>query len=141
MSDRFFLDTNILIYSFDRRDRRKRGLARGLVRRAIEQGTGLISYQVVQECLSVGTRKAEPPMDAGEASLYLREVLAPLCQVQSSLPLYGQALDIQERWQLGFYDALIVAAALAAGCDTLYSEDLQDGLKVRDLTVRDPFRE
>ena len=71
---------------------------------------------------------------------YLESVLAPLFRVQPSLRLYRASLDIQSRYRFAYYDALIVAAALDAGCATLYSEDLQDGQRIDGLTVVDPFR-
>ena len=71
---------------------------------------------------------------------YLDSVLAPLLRVQPSLRLYHASLDIQSRYRFAYYDALIVAAALDAGCATLYSEDLQDRQRIDGLTVVDPFR-
>ena len=74
------------------------------------------------------------------ARSYLDAVLAPLLQVTASQALYHRALDVQARWRFGFYEALIVAGALAAGCRTLLSEDLQHGQSLDSLTVIDPFR-
>lgn len=71
---------------------------------------------------------------------YLDSVLAPLFRVHASLRLYRASLDIQSRYRFAYYDALVVAAALDAGCATLYSEDLQDGQRIDGLTVVDPFR-
>ena len=139
MSARAFLDTNVLVYTFDESAGGKRARARELVESALRDKSAVISFQVVQEFLNVATRKFAQPMKDAEAALYLRRVLDPLCEVHSSPALYEEALDIRERWHFSFYDALIVAAALAAGCDTLYSEDLQDGQKVRELTVVNPF--
>lgn len=138
MSDRFFLDTNILIYTFDASDPAKRTTARQLVRDAL-QGRGCISYQVVQEFLNVATRKFQQPLSPIEARQYLDSVLTPLCEVNSSMTLYQRGLEIAERWRFSFYDALIVAAALSAGCKTLYSEDLQHDQRLDGLRVVNPF--
>jgi predicted nucleic acid-binding protein len=67
-------------------------------------------------------------------------VLARLMQVTASEALYHRALDVQSRWRFSFYDSLIVAGAMAAGCRTLLSEDLQHGQNLDGLTVIDPFR-
>ncbi len=67
------------------------------------------------------------------AEAIIRDALA-------SGPLYHRALDVQARWRFSFYDSLIVASALQAGCHTLLSEDLQHGQKMEGLTVVDPFR-
>jgi predicted nucleic acid-binding protein len=139
MSARSFLDTGILVYSFDRTDSRKREISRGLISDALENGTGIISYQVVQEFLDTATRKFVIPLTPADAQRYLSVVLEPLCEVYSGPDLFHQALEIAEAWRLSFSDSLIVAAALQADCSVLFSEDLQDGLKVRGLTVRNPF--
>lgn len=138
MSGRYFLDTNILVYTFDDGDAAKRDRARGLVADAL-QGRGVISLQVVQEFLNVALRKFKVPMKDDEALTYLDAVLEPLCQVLPDVDLCRESLELRERWQLSWYDSLVLAAALRAGCDTLYSEDLQDGLRVRELTVVNPF--
>ena len=123
------------------RDGRKAGIAQDLIRRGIESGKECISFQVVQECLNTALRKALVPLGGHEMRRYLDSVLAPLLRVQPSLRLYHASLDIQSRYRFAYYDALIVvAAALDAGCATLYSEDLQDGQRIEGLTVVDPFQ-
>jgi predicted nucleic acid-binding protein len=139
MPAEFFLDTNVLVYTFDRRDPDKRARSRALVERALETGDGVVSGQVVQEFLNVALTKFERPLTAGEAVRYLRDVLDPLCTIFSSLGLYEHAISLQTRWRFGFYDSLIVAAALEAGCKTLYTEDLQDGQEVESLRIVNPF--
>ncbi len=135
----FFLDTNVLIYTFDDRAPDKRDRARTLVSQALSTRQGLISYQVVQEFLNVATRKFERPMTRRDAAEYLDRVLAPLCEVHSSIDSYRTALELQERWGYSFYDSRIVGAALAAGCERLYSEELQDGQQIGELTIENPF--
>ena len=139
MPAEFFLDTNVFVYTFDRRAIAKRDRARALVERALETGDGVVSYQVVQEFLNVALHRFERPLAADEALRYLRDVLDPLCSVFSSLGLYEHAISLQRRWRFSFYDSLIVAAALEAGCSTLYSEDLQDGQQVESVTIANPF--
>ena len=134
-----FLDTNLFVYTFDDRDERKRRRARGLVADALHTGDGIISYQVVQEFFNVATRKFTTPLRAEDCGRYLDRVLTPLCEIFPSIPLYRAALDIHERWQLSYYDALIAASALQGGCDLLYTEDLHHGLKIQSLTVTNPF--
>ena len=70
---------------------------------------------------------------------YLSIVLEPLCEVFSSAELYHQALEIADEWRFSFHDSLIVAAALEAECQVLYSEDLQADQRIRGLTIRNPF--
>ena len=135
-----FLDTNVFVYQLEGRDARKAEIARDLIRQGIESGNACISFQVVQECLNTALRKALVPLGGHEMRRYLDSVLGPLLRVQPSLRLYHASLDIQSRYGFAYYDALIVASALDAGCATLYSEDLQDRQRIEGLTVVDPFR-
>lgn len=139
MSVDSFIDTNILLYDIDDSDKDKHAIATDMVRKALETDRFCISYQVVQECLSAGLRKAHIPLTPTLAQAYLNTVLLPLWRVHPSKALYQQGIDIQARYQFSFYDSLIVAAALEAGCKTLYSEDLQDGQRIEHLTIRNPF--
>jgi predicted nucleic acid-binding protein len=75
------------------------------------------------------------------ARVYLETVLAPLFRVPASIALYHRGLDIQARYRYAFYDALIIAAALDAGCTRLYSEDLQPGQQIEGLPIENPFEE
>ena len=137
MSANHFIDTNIFIYMFDETDAAKRQRAENLVRRSLEEGTGCISYQVVQETISVVTRKlgATPEI----AQRLLEDILVPLWQVNPTPSLYSRGLRVQSEYGFSFYDSLIVAAALEAGCRRLYTEDLQHGQEIEHLTVRSPF--
>ncbi len=66
-------------------------------------------------------------------------VLVPLCEVYGGINLFYKALELTERWKFGFYDSLIVSAALHAECTMLYSEDLQHQQKIEFLTIVNPF--
>ena len=140
MSVDVFLDSNVLIYQIDTRDRRKHAVAERTVREALASENACISFQVVQECLNTVLRKAEVRLDVADARAWLDTVLAPLVRVQSSLDLYRRSMDLQARWQYSFYDSLIVAAALEAGCKRLLSEDLQHGQRVEGLQIVNPFK-
>lgn len=137
-AERFF-DTNLFIYQLEGLDQRKAELADRLIRQGIERGTACISFQVIQECLNTALCKAEIPLTPAQMQSYLEAVLAPLYRISASLGLYRRALDIQTRYRYGFYDALIIAAALEAGCSRLYSEDLQGGQQIEGLTIVNPF--
>ncbi len=138
MKGKFFLDTNILVYSFYKPDSHKRLISGKLIKEA-HLGNGCISYQVVQEFLNVATQKFSSPMSGDEAQKYLAKILFPLCEIFPSEGLYHIALDIKERWKLSFYDSLIIAAALESSSKVLYSEDLQHGQKIYELTIVNPY--
>ncbi len=140
MSVDSFIDSNVIVYLFDKIDTNKHQCAENLLQRTLELGTGCISYQVVQETINVITRKLNATTD--EARQLLDRVLIPLWHVNPTQMLYRRGLDLQARYQFSFYDSLIVAAALEAGCNTLYSEDLQHGQKIEGrLTIENPFSE
>ena len=140
MSARYFLDTNIFIYHLEALDSRKFAVADRLIREGVAGEVAYISFQVVQECLNTVLSKAEIKLDADAAKDYLDTVLAPLFKVPASLTLYHRALELHSRYRFSFYDSL-VAAALESGCTRLYSEDLQHGQRVGNLTVENPFIE
>jgi predicted nucleic acid-binding protein len=139
MSGRFFLDTNVFVYSFDANSPTKASQARKLIRSATETHAGIISYQVVQEFFNVALRRFARPMSAADAEQYLSTTFRPLLSVHSSPALYGEALRIAARFRLPWYDSLIVASAIEGQCDVLYSEDFQDEQKFGSLTIANPF--
>jgi predicted nucleic acid-binding protein len=140
MSGRSFLDTNIFVYSHDFADPRKQSIANDLIRSVTVSGEGAISYQVIQEFFNVALRKSSSKLSHEDALRYLATTFRPLLAVPSSLSLVSDAIRIQERYRLSWYDSLIVSAAQQAGCHTLYSEDLQHGQQFGAVTVHDPFR-
>jgi len=139
MSDKYFIDTNIFIYSFDTENPQKNDIAKKLIANALENGTGIISYQVIQEFLNVATQKFIKPLTFKDAQRYLNVVLEPLCEVFSSTELFHKALEIMDRWRFPFYDSLIISAALQADCVTLYTENMQHNQAIKDLTIKNPF--
>jgi predicted nucleic acid-binding protein len=139
MSDRFFLDTNIFISSFDRSAAAKTRIAAQLIREALTTQKGVISYQVVQEFFNAALTRFSQPMHAADAGQYLIAVFRPLLAVHSSQALYAEALLLHAQSKLSWYDALIVSAAIQARCKILFSEDLQHGQRFGSLQVRNPF--
>ena len=132
-TDRVFFDTNVLLYLLsqdsDRADHAERLLA----------GGGTISVQVLNELTLAGRRKFQ--LDWSGIDQLLMPVRA-LCEIR---PLTEDTFDLgrrlAERYQFRIFDAMIVASALQAEADTLYSEDMHDGLCVeRRLHIRNPFR-
>jgi predicted nucleic acid-binding protein len=127
------------VYTFDVKAPKKKRRAQELLEQALRTREGVVSTQVVQEFLNVATNKFSVPLRLSDAQQYLQDVLSPLCSVFPSIDLYRQALVLQQDTQYSFYDSLIIGGALQAGCDTLYSEDLQHGQQIRDLRIINPF--
>jgi predicted nucleic acid-binding protein len=139
MNGRFFLDTNVFVYSFDRSAPAKARRALQLIRGAVETRKGIVSYQVVQEFFNVALRRFAKPMPIADAEQYLLTVFRPLLAIHSSQALYAEALRLNERFGLSWYDSLILAAAIEGQCGVLYSEDLQSGQRFGNLQIANPF--
>lgn len=135
---KFFLDTNIIAYSFDQDNARKRAIAGDLLEQALT-GKGAISLQVVQEFLNIALRKFEVPLSPAQAQQYTDTVLTHLCAYFPDMGTFRRALNIYERWRYSWYDSLIITAALELGCETLYSEDLQHQQQIEGLVIVNPF--
>jgi predicted nucleic acid-binding protein len=100
---------------------------------------GTISVQVLNEMANVCRKKWF--MDLSEVAPLLMQIRELITVVPVTLAVHERGLDLPGRYNFSVYDAMIVAAALEAGCDKLYSEDMQDGLVVDGrLTIRNPFR-
>ncbi|MDM8536671.1 PIN domain-containing protein [Desulfobacterales bacterium HSG17] len=139
MSDKFFLDTNIIVYSFDDSEPTKQNTARNLIRNALLNHNGCISYQVIQEFFNVATRKFKIPLSTQDSHLYLNNVLSPLCGIFPTVDFYSQALLVVQKLKYSFYDSLIISAAQQAKCATLFTEDMHHGQVIDNLTLINPF--
>src|SRR5258708_3625771 len=106
MSVRYFLDTNIFVYATRPDSSGRSQVALKLISNALDQGTGIVSYQVVQEFFSLAFRKFRKPMTAFEADEFLNTVFRPLLAVHSSPALFLSALQIYGRHRFSWYDSL-----------------------------------
>lgn len=126
-----FLDTNVLVYA------QGDGPKAEVARKAILDG-GTISVQVLNECASVLRRKFHLEWDAVEA--VVEDVCTALGAVRSlDVSTHTEALDLARTHGINFYDALILASALEAGCEVVLTEDLQAGSRIAGLTIVNPF--
>ena len=139
MNARSFVDTNILFYVHARTEGGKHERAKQIVQQLWESHSGVISTQVLQELCINARRKMQPPVTTEQlravVESYLRwEVITNTGQ--SVL----QALELEARYKISFWDALIINAAEEAGCEVLYSEDLSSGQHYGSVLVVNPFR-
>jgi predicted nucleic acid-binding protein len=139
MKDKYFLDTNIFVYSFDSNEHTKSSIACELIQGALKEQTGCISSQVIQEFLNVSTRKFKPPLATEDSLKYLNTVLSPLCEIYASIELYRKTIETYKRWKYSFYDSMIITAAIQTNCSVLYSEDMQHNQNIQSLTIINPF--
>jgi predicted nucleic acid-binding protein len=133
-----FVDTNILIYAHDVSAGQKHTQAKELLHDLWQSEEGCLSIQVLQEFYVNVTRKVDKPLSAEAAA----QIIADLSVWQVQCPGIDDVLDaihLQRRYQISFWDAMILASALQLGCQVLWSEDLNPGQIYGDLQVRSPF--
>ena len=133
MSDRPFFDTTILIYAVSEGD------PRAAIAEELLASGGCIGVQVLNEFASVARRKLKMSWAEIEDAL---ASFRTLCEPAAALTvaIHEDALKLAAKYGYNLYDALILSAALDAGCNVLYSEDMQHGQKIQSLTIRNPFK-
>ena len=138
MSDKCFVDTNILVYAHDRFSGIKNQRAQLLIEELWNAGTGVLSTQVLQElCINL-RRKAGNPLPVEEVRRLIREYSTWEVVTNTPASVLG-ALEIETRYKTSFWDALILQAAEDAGVSTLYSEDLASGQRYGSVRVVNPL--
>lgn len=133
-----FVDTNVLVYAEDRDAKGKHESARDLVVRLWEHRDGVVSVQVLQEFYVTVTRKMKKPLTSSKALAIVAEYLT-WTVVENTGALLTGAIELQQRSRISLWDAMVIQAALAAGCDRLYSEDLNAGQRFGPLVIINPF--
>jgi predicted nucleic acid-binding protein len=134
-----FCDTNILLYQYDASAPHKQFIADELVKRLLADGSLVISTQVMMEFYQVATRKYSQSITADRLHRLMAEFAA--CNPIVVTPeLIMDAVAIHRRHSFSWWDSTIIAAALEAEVDVLYSEDLQDGRDFDGLRITNPFR-
>ncbi len=138
MTDRAFVDTNILVYAHDTGAGLKHERASALLETLWRERKGVLSTQVLQEFYVNVRRKAKNPVSAREARQLMEDYLCWDVIVNDGGAIL-EALTLEDRYQLSFWDALIVHAAQRSGVDTLYSEDLNPGQSYGSVIVVNPL--
>ena len=138
MNGSAFLDTNVLVYANDTAQPGKQQTARTLLKNLLRSDSGVISVQVLSEFWVTVTRKIQYPLSISLARQQV-DLFALMTVVSLDSALFHDALRIEQLYQVSFWDAQILAAAEAADCSTLYSEDLNACQKYANVTVVNPF--
>ena len=138
MSDKCFVDTNVLVYAHDRSAGRKCEAAGTLLEELWNSGRGVLSTQVLQEfCVSL-RRNAGRPLPADEVRRLIQDYSTWEVVINTADSVL-QALDVEARYRISFWDALIIQAAEVSGASVLYSEDLSGGQSYGSIRVVNPF--
>ena len=132
-----FIDTNVFVYFVDRRDARKQSIARPILWTAKNSGAHMISVQVLNEFANVALKKLN--LDENDVKTYVKE-FANIRLMENHLSLTYSALEIRKLYGIQFFDALMLAAAEANGCDEILTEDLADGQTYCGVKAVNPFK-
>ncbi len=136
---REFLDTNVIVYAYDRSAGNKRARAIELLDRAAGEGSAALSVQVLQEFFVTVTRKLPTSLPVAEAA----GIVADLSTLPTHVPTGTDvlaAIDLHERLRLSFWDAMVIRSASRLGCSVLWSEDFSAERTYAGVEVRNPFR-
>ena len=136
MSGRSFLDTNLLVYTDDLGEPRKREIALGLVDLCMERSSGVVSSQVLQEYFVIVRKKLGVSAEIARRKV---ELFARFDVALIGLEDILAAIDLHRLHSFSFWDALVIRSAARSGCSVLYSEDLQHGRRIDGLEIVNPF--
>lgn len=136
---RDFIDTNILVYAHDRSAGVRHQHAQELIGDLWAARVGCLSIQVLQEFYVVVTRKVRQPLKPADAAQIIQDLALWTVHSPSTADVLS-AIKLQSRWQLCFWDAMILQSAHSLGCQRLWSEDLSHGQQIGRTTIQSPFR-
>ena len=131
-----FVDSNVIIYARDQAAPGKRTKSVDWLTALASQRCGVVSPQVINESVHAFIDKIEPT--AAELRAFVTQ-MKPWCTASIDPDVIARAIDIRDRWLFAWWDSLIVASAIVAGCDYLLTEDLQDGQSLDGMIVVSPF--
>ncbi len=134
MRDKIFIDSNIFLYTFDKRDKRKQKISKDIVL----SDNSTISIQVINEVSNNLIKKFN--FDNNIVKKFIKSCYGRYFVIDLMQDIIVSACDIRERYNFSYYDSLIVSAAINSKCNKLYSEDMQDRLMIEDLMIINPFK-
>ena len=137
--DKVFVDTNVLVYAYDKDAGEKHRVAVNIMKDLWRSGFGIISAQILQEFFVTLTKKIAAPLDISVVRETIRR-LARWDVLLIDVDTIISATELQERYKYSFWDSLIIASAIAGGAKTVLSEDLADGQTIQGVTIKNPFR-
>lgn len=139
MSVRVFVDTNVLVYAYDKHEPQKQRKAQRLLADGIEQENLFLSVQVLGEFFNVVTRHIPQPMSPDETQEIINSLsILPVQEID--LAMVNRAIDTHQTYQISYWDSLIVSAAERAGCTMIVSEDLSAGQAYHNIRIINPFK-
>ena len=138
MSDKVFIDSNIIVYAYDSHEPAKQTIAQALLSSAIKEESAFLSVQVLGEFFVVVTRRIKNPLSVDEAEKIVN-ILATLPVYEIDLSLVRRAIKTHKEYGISYWDSLIILTAERAGCTKVLSEDLKEGQAYHNVLVENPF--
>ena len=137
-SDRFFIDSNILIYAYNRAEPQKQSVATDLIASFLQNENAVVSVQVLGEFFSVVTRRIPRPLSVEEATAVI-DLISSLQVLNIDSAMVRRAIATHSRYGTSYWDSLIIAAAERARCPRILSEDMNPGQSYHGIVVVNPF--
>ncbi|MBT3877587.1 MAG: PIN domain-containing protein [Candidatus Scalindua sp.] len=139
MNDKYFIDSNIIVYAHDIANQHKQEVAKRLIFEGLKSETGVISTQVLSEFFVTVTKKIEKPLPIDIAQREI-QLLGNLTVIEIEYEMVLQAIETHRQNNISYWDSMIIAAAQRSQCSKLYSEDLSDGQTINNVQIINPFR-
>ena len=137
--DRFFIDSNILVYSYDDAEPGKKSLAQEIIASLARNGSGALSVQVLGEFFNIATRRIPIPLTVDEATAVIDDMSRSLAVLDIDSAMVRRAIATHSRYGTSYWDSLIIAAAERAGCTRILSEDMNPGQSYHGIVAVNPF--
>ena len=139
MTDIVFLDTNVIVYAFDKNNKTKNEKALIILNDFYLSDHYKVSTQVIQEFSNIAQKKLLPPLPINEITVFIDTI--PISNIiEITTETIKKALFVCQRFQLSFWDSMIIAAAIINDCNIVLSEDLSDGMKIESVVITNPFK-
>lgn len=140
MKGNVFFDTNVLVYLFDKSEKKKHAIAGQLFKQSLEKYNHWISIQVINEFIVIVTRKIKNLLSLKEAKKRISFLADALNMICNSISTCSKSIALMEKYSYSYWDSLIIASALESNCTVLYTEDMQDGQVIDSkLRIMNPF--
>ena len=140
MKDKYFIDTNIIVYAHDKTEINKKKISGEIIINGIKNDNIVLSTQVLNEFYVTVTKKIKQTLRPVEAKKEI-ELLKCIELVEININLILKAIDISQKYILSYWDSLIISAAIRAKCSIIYSEDLNPGQKIESVKVINPYKD
>ena len=137
-TERYFIDSNVLVYAYNEAEPQKQRIATGLIARFLENRNAAVSVQVLGEFFRVVTRRIPRPLSVGQATAVI-DVIGSLQVLDIDIAMVRRAIATHSRYGVNYWDSLIIAAAERAGCSAILSEDFNTGQSYHGILAVNPF--